>query len=120
MNTPAPRQAIEVPVTLSSGDLRDGFPGTSLNISETGVLIRTDRWEPLGALLHLRFPTFACEAKVVWNSEAKGEVGILLGMQFTSMLWEDRERLALMLGRHWTAPVETYPWSRSRHPQLVS
>ena len=83
---------------LSPEDSGDGFPGTSLNISETGVLIRTARWEPLGALLDLRFPPFSCAAEVLWNSEAQGEVGVLLGMRLVSMREEDRERLALMLG----------------------
>jgi hypothetical protein len=71
----------------------------SLNISETGVLLRTARREPHGALLHLTFPTFASAAEVVWSSEAKGEVGVLLGMQFLSMGGKDREQLAMILGR---------------------
>jgi hypothetical protein len=99
VNTPALRHSIEVCVTLFPGDSADGFPGTGLNISETGVLIRTDRWEPVGSLLHLTFPAFTSQAEVVWNSEAEGEVGVLLGMKFASMRWRDRERLALMLGR---------------------
>jgi len=98
LDLPAPRYAIELAVTLFPPDSGDCFPGTSLNLSETGVLIRTARWEPPGAVLNLKFPTFGCAAAVVWNSDPKGEVGVLLGMRFVSLRDEDLMALALMLG----------------------
>ena len=98
MNAPAPRYDIELSVRLVPTESEEGgFQGTSQNLSETGVLVRADRMEPMGSFLRLKFPVFEGTGEVIWTRETDEELGVFLGMKFASLSPQDRQALLRLL-----------------------
>ena len=91
MSIPAPRFDIELDVRLIHEDSNTEFHGVSKNMSETGVLVLTERQEPRGTRLGLEFPAFKGEGEIIWTKAT--DEGALLGMRFLSMGWRDRRAL---------------------------
>jgi hypothetical protein len=95
MEKPAPRVNIQLVVALEFEECGTTAQGVSQNISETGVLIRSSKLAPRGAVARLEFKEFKTEAEVIWTKEA--EHGLLLGMRFLSMGWRARKALSDIL-----------------------
>lgn len=89
MDRPAPRVNVKLPVTLTLNGSPLPTRGISVNLSETGVLVRAARRAERGTLVQLDFPEFKAKGEVIWTRDA-GEEGTLLGMRFASIGWRDR------------------------------
>ena len=81
---PAPRANVRLAVTLvfDGSDLQ--VPAVSVNLSETGVLVRTARRTSRGTLAELEFKEFRARGEVIWTGQTSEE-GVLLGMKFVSI-----------------------------------
>lgn len=102
MIEPAPRFDIALPVELTEGREERRFRGVSVNISESGMLVRAEEERPKGTRLSFSFAPFGGTAQVIWirplTEEAVEEAsGTLLGMRFVSMKRHDRKTLVRIL-----------------------
>jgi hypothetical protein len=99
MTEPAPRFDIALPVELIEEQAGSRFQGVSINISESGMLVRAEEARPKGTRLSFSFAPFGGIAQVIWiRSLAEGEESrTLLGMKFVSMKRHDRKTLFRML-----------------------
>ena len=96
MSIPAARFDIELDVRLIPEDSNIEFHGVSKNMSETGVLVLTERQEPRGTRLGLEFPVFKGKGEVIWTRETE-KADALLGMKFVSLSRKDRKSLLSLL-----------------------
>ena len=94
---PAPRYDIELSVRLIPSDPEKTFRGVSQNLSETGVLVRAERSEPLRTMLRVEFPVFAASGEVIWTRETGEDLGVFLGMKFQALSSEDKRMLLRLL-----------------------
>lgn len=99
MSEPAPRFDIALPVELTEGRENALFRGVSVNISESGMLVRSEEERPRGTVLSFSFAPFGGTAQVIWIRPlaSEEEPGTLLGMKFVSMKRHDRKTLVRML-----------------------
>jgi c-di-GMP-binding flagellar brake protein YcgR len=102
MTEPAPRFDIALPVELTEGREEARFQGVSVNISESGMLVRAEQERPRGTTLSFSFAPFGGTAQVIWirqlvEEQEEGAAGTLLGMKFVSMKRHDRKTLVRML-----------------------
>lgn len=63
----------------------------SVNLSESGVLVRGTRLLERGTEVDLEFPEFKCGGEVIWNR--KVDEGCLIGVKFGSVGWRDRKKI---------------------------
>ena len=85
MKDRAPRKGMGVPVEIEFEDSEDVFVGLSVNISETGMLFKTDDPRPKGAMIRFEFrPRFSGVGEVVWSKEDE-DGGTVLGIKFRSL-----------------------------------
>jgi hypothetical protein len=102
MTEPAPRFDIELPVEMGDPGTDKPFRGVSLNISESGMLVRSEEERARGTTLRFEFAPFGGTAQVIWTRHVSGETrgtvaGALLGMKFLSMTRQDRKTLLRIL-----------------------
>ena len=104
MSEPAPRFDIELPVEMADSSDGVSFRGVSLNMSETGMLIRSEQERARGTTLRFEFAPFGGTAQVIWTRQVAsdprvkdGGGGILLGMKFLSMKRQDKKTLHRIL-----------------------
>ena len=104
MSEPAPRFDIEFPVEMADPSDGVSFRGVSLNMSESGMLVRSEEERPRGTTLRFEFAPFGGTAQVIWTRHVTsdlpvrdGEGGILLGMKFVSMKRQDKKTLHRIL-----------------------
>ena len=79
---PAPRADIRLSVTLTFEG--PPSPAVSVNLSETGVLVRSGRQAPIGSLVQLEFKEFKAKGELIWTGKTD-DAGVLLGMKFVSI-----------------------------------
>ena len=62
----------------------DAVPATSVNLSETGMLVLAEDARPVGTHLRFQFPDFQGIGKVVWARESEPGVHFLelMGIEF--------------------------------------
>ena len=88
---------LEMPVELRFDDSGDVFMGRSVNISETGMHVLSEKARPRGALVRFEFGAqFRGVGEVIWTREAE-EGGTLLGMKFHPLKRRARRVLAGLL-----------------------
>ena len=104
MSEPAPRFDIELPVEMADPSDGVSFRGVSLNMSESGMLVRSEEERARGTTLRFEFAPFGGTAQVIWTRHVTsdpaardGEGGILLGMKFVSMKRQDKKTLHRIL-----------------------
>ena len=104
MSEPAPRFDIELPVEMADPSDGVSFRGVSLNMSESGMLVRADQERARGTTLRFEFAPFGGTAQVIWTRNVTAdprardaEGGILLGMKFLAMKRQDRKTLHRIL-----------------------
>jgi hypothetical protein len=104
MSDPAPRFDIELPLEMGDSGGGASFRGVSLNISESGMLVRSDEERPRGTTLRFEFAPFGGTAMVIWTRHVGADPrvrdtagGILLGMKFLAMKRQDRKTLNRIL-----------------------
>lgn len=102
MSEPAPRFDIELPVEMGEPSNGASFRGVSLNMSESGMLVRTEEERPRGTTLRFEFAPFGGTAMVIWTRHVPGngrgtEARVLLGLKFLAMNRQDRKTLARIL-----------------------
>lgn len=87
---PSPRVDIRLTGSISS----DGATPTrvvSVNLSDTGILLKARQSIPRGVTVQLEFPEFKAGGDVIWNRDT--EDGILVGVKFLSLGWRDRRKV---------------------------
>jgi c-di-GMP-binding flagellar brake protein YcgR len=102
MSEPAPRFDIELPVEMGEPSNGVAFRGVSLNISESGMLVRTEQELPRGTTLRFEFAPFGGTAMVIWARQVPrdgrgSEPSVLLGLKFLAMNRQDKKTLARIL-----------------------
>ncbi len=97
----APRAPVEVRV-----DYETAVTGRSVNLSQSGIFVRTAQPLPLNETLTLRFrlpevsEEFQVQGKVVWsNSQAGGTYPQGMGIRFLDLPPSQAERIAAFVGR---------------------
>ncbi len=81
---PAPRADIRLSVTLTFEESPLPALAISVNLSETGVLVRSGRQAPRGSLVQLEFTEFKAKGELIWTRKTD-DAGVLLGMKFVSI-----------------------------------
>ena len=94
---PAARYDIELAVRLVPEGSGTELRGMSLNLSESGVLVLTDRLEPNDTRVQTAFQAFTSTSEVVWTREADETGDVLLGMKSVSLSRKDRKSLLSLL-----------------------
>ncbi len=108
----APRVDIRLEVAVGVAGSGVKVRSTALNISETGVLIRSSRRAPVGTILDLNFKGFSVEAVVIWAKPT--DEGLLIGLKFVSA----RRRARAAIQRIVTAGSEVLePDDSERQPE---
>jgi hypothetical protein len=102
MSEPAPRFDIELPVEIGDPSSGTSFRGVSVNMSESGMLVRTLEERPRGTTIRFEFAPFGGTAMVIWARQVRPagratEAGVLLGMKFLAMKRQDRKTLQRIL-----------------------
>lgn len=99
MTEPAPRFDIALPVELTEEQADSSFRAISVNISESGMLVRSAHQKERGTVLRFAFAPFGGTAQVIWTHMHQGNGGtqMLLGMKFLAMKRRDRKVLVRML-----------------------
>jgi len=102
MSEPAPRFDIELPVEMGEPGNGAPFRGVSLNMSESGMLVRAEEERPRGTTLRFEFAPFGGTAMVIWTGQVprsgRGEESsVLLGMKFLGMKRQDKKILRRIL-----------------------
>ncbi len=75
---------LRLSIDLIVEDSAARLPSVSLNISETGILVRAGRGLPRGSVVKLEAKEFKAKAEIIWTREME-EPGTLLGMKFVSI-----------------------------------
>ena len=83
-DSPAPRADIRLSVTLTFDGPPLPTPAVSVNLSETGVLVRSGRQAPRGAPVQLEFKEFKAKGELIWTGKTD-DAGVLLGIKFVSI-----------------------------------
>ena len=96
MSIPAPRFDLAMPVELRPNGQGDAFLGVSVNMSETGMLVRAEGSSDRGAVIDFRFHSFGGTCEVIWTREDE-DGRTLLGVRFQSMGRQDRRTLSRIL-----------------------
>jgi len=89
MQSRAPRLDIKLSGTLTVDGASASTPAISVNLSESGILVRAARQAPRGTVVQLDFKNFKAEGEVIWAREFEDQ-GILLGLRFLSLGWRDK------------------------------
>ena len=87
---PSPRIDIRLTGVLTA----EGGSGTravSVNLSETGMLVRASRLHARGTSVELEFAEFKAGGEVIWNREVPE--GNLVGIKFGSLGWRDKRKI---------------------------
>jgi hypothetical protein len=77
----APRREVESPVQMTFDGASPSIQGVSVNLSTTGMLVRSHLPKPRGTPLSFDFPLFEGRGQVVWSAESV-DGDALLGMKF--------------------------------------
>jgi hypothetical protein len=81
----APREDLEIPVEVGFEDAEHVLVGLSVNISETGMLFRSEEPRPKGSIVRFEFrPRFSGYGEVVW-SKVDEDGKTILGIRFKKL-----------------------------------
>lgn len=93
---PASRINVRLSATVQLDGVPSSTPAISVNLSETGVLLRVGRRVSRGTQVQLGFQDFEAKGEVIWT--AKGDDGgHLVGVKFLSLRRRDRKSLERIL-----------------------
>ena len=90
------RVDFETLVVFAPSGSEDAFTGTSVNLSLSGMLVRSERRVEPGSVLQFATAAFAGECEVMWGHESS-DGGSLFGIRFVSLGPRADEELAKIL-----------------------
>ncbi len=90
IDRPAARAEIRLSGTMTLEGSPLPTPVVSINLSETGILVRAGRQVVRGTPVQLEFKEFKSKGEVIWTRQSE-EVGNLLGIRFVSLARRDRK-----------------------------
>lgn len=93
---PKPRFDFETTVTFTPFGTEDSFVATSLNVSETGMMLRSEKPVETDLILQFMTPTFAGECRVPWSHQAE-DGALVFSIQFVSLGPRATEELKKLL-----------------------
>ena len=97
MNARRPsRFDFETLVVFTPARPEDSFTGTSINLCEGGMLVRSERRVESGSVLQFATAMFAGECEVMWGHESV-DGGSLFGIRFVSLGARAVEELSKLL-----------------------
>lgn len=93
---PAARINVRLSATLLLEGVPSSIPAISVNLSETGILLRVGRMVPRGTRVELKSQEFQARGEVIWTAKAD-QGGHLIGVKFLSLRRRDRRALEKIL-----------------------
>ncbi len=96
MRPRSPRFDYETLIVFTPFQFEDAFTGTSVNLCEGGMLVRSERSIESGKILEFATATFAGECEVMWAHESPNG-GSLFGIRFVSLGPRAEEELTKLL-----------------------
>ncbi len=87
-----------MPVRLIFGDSKKGFPGHSVNVSMTGMLVHVQVVSDRGTLVRFEFPDFKGVGEVVWTQPSDSDTTLsFVGIRFHPLKRRARKTLEGLL-----------------------
>ena len=91
-----PRFDFETLIVFTPYRSEGAFTGTSVNLCEGGMLVRSDKSIESGSILQFATATFAGECEVMWAHDSPNG-GSLFGIRFSSLGPRAEEELTKLL-----------------------